>query len=121
MPFDDECNIMYINGNYKGDDSLGRLMHDFSTPNADDMYYKEFADKMRFCKQNVEGVKMVSKIVEEYGDERAAEALKQGIQQGVQQKAIEAAVIAVKDFNATPQEAAEKMNAPLDKVLEALK
>ncbi len=45
----------------------------------------------------------------------------QGIAEGAQQKAIEAAVIAVKDFNATPQEAAEKMNAPLGKVLEALK
>lgn len=32
---------------------------------------------------------MASKIVEEYGDERAAEALQQGIQQGIQQKAIE--------------------------------
>ena len=28
---------------------------------------------------------MASKIVEEYGDERAAEALKKGIQQGLQQ------------------------------------
>ncbi len=93
----------------------------FNSLPFDDMYYQEFADKMRFFKQDEEGVRMVSKIVEEYGDERAAEALKQGIQQGAQQKAIEAAVIAVKDFNATPQEAAEKMNAPLDKVLEALK
>ena len=33
---------------------------------------------------------------------------------------VEAAVIAVKDFNITPQIAAEKMSAPLDKVLESL-
>ena len=32
---------------------------------------------------------MASKIVEEYGDERAAEALKIGIEQGAQQKAID--------------------------------
>ena len=31
-----------------------------------------------------------------------------------------AAIIAVKEFNATPEYAAEKMNAPLEKVLESL-
>ena len=35
LPFDDDCNIMYVNGEYKGDDPLGRLMHDFSTANAE--------------------------------------------------------------------------------------
>ena len=34
---------------------------------------------------------------------------------------VEAAVIAVKDFNIDPKLAAEKMNAPLDKVMEKLK
>ena len=91
LPFDDDCNIMYINGEYKGDDPLGKLMHDFSTSNADEMFYKELADRMRFLKQDEEGIEMASKIVEEYGDIRAAEALQQGIQQGTQQKAIETA------------------------------
>ena len=52
-------------------------MHDFSTANADEMYYEELATRMRFFKQDERGVDMVSKIVEEYGDLRAAEALKQ--------------------------------------------
>ena len=43
-----------------------------------------------------------------------------GVAKGQQGKAIEDAVVAVKDFHATPQAAAEKMNAPLEKVLEAL-
>ncbi|MCR5613803.1 MAG: hypothetical protein K6G21_09020, partial [Treponema sp.] len=43
-----------------------------------------------------------------------------GKEQGIQTKAIEAAVMLVKDYNATPETAAEKMNAPLDKVLERL-
>ena len=60
------------------------------------------------------------KIIEEYGDERAAEAFKKGEEAGAQQKAIEAAVIAVKEFKASPEDAAKKMNAPLDKVKEAL-
>ena len=48
-------------------------------------------------------------------------ARREGITQGSLQKAIEDAVIAVKEFNVSPQVAAEKMNAPLDKVLEKLK
>jgi len=39
---------------------------------------------------------------------------------GKEAKAIEDAVIVVKEFNATPEYAAEKMNAPLEKVLESL-
>ena len=91
LNFDDGCNIMYVNGAYRGNDPLGKLMHDFSARNADEMYYDILADKVRFHKQNTQGVQMASQIVEEYGDKRAAEALQIGIQQGTQQKAVEAA------------------------------
>ena len=123
--FDDACNIMYVNGDYRGDNSLGKLMHDFSTPNADEMYYNELARKVRFHKQDERGIEMASKIVEEYGDQRAAEALKLGIQQGLQQgeqkKAVEDALMLISKYNATPEEAAKDMNAPLELVLEKLK
>ena len=49
------------------------------------------------------------------------EALKEGEAIGAQQKAVEAAIISVKEFNATPEEAAQKMGAPLKLVLEGLK
>ena len=99
MLFDDGCNIMYVNGEYEGEDALGKLMHDFSTPNADEMYYTELAEKVRFYKQDETGVKMASKIVEEYGDERAAQALKQGIQQGIQQQAEATAIKMIRKHN----------------------
>ena len=116
--FDDGCNIMYINGEYKGDDALGKLMHDFSTPNADEMYYTELAEKVRFYKQDETGVQMASKIVEEYGDERAAEALQQGIKQGAQQQAIQAAINLIKMNLGTPEQIAQAQGLPLEKVLE---
>ncbi|SFI43646.1 hypothetical protein SAMN04487775_101365 [Treponema bryantii] len=40
---------------------------------------------------------------------------------GQEQKAIEAALILIKEFNIKPELAAEKMNAPLEKVLELQK
>ena len=111
---------MYVNGEYRGDNPLGKLLHDFSTSNADEMYYKEFADKMRFFKQDEEGVQMASKIVEEYGDKRAAEALKQGIQQGIQQKAEEDAIKFLIEGD-SPEKVSRCIGLPIEKVLELQK
>lgn len=47
-------------------------------------------------------------------------AEEQGLENGKQQKAIEDAVLLVKKYNTSPEEAAKDMNAPLDKVLEML-
>ncbi|MBR5400454.1 MAG: Rpn family recombination-promoting nuclease/putative transposase [Treponema sp.] len=120
--FNDGCNIMYVNGEYKGEDALGKLMHDFSTPNADEMYYKELAEKVRFYKQDETGVQMASKIVEEYGDERAAQALQQGIQQGIQQGALQQAIDSAKNMLriglGTHEQIAQAQNLPLKKVQE---
>lgn len=120
LPFDDGCNIMYVNGDYRDDTPLGKLMHDFSTANADEMYYSELARKVRFHKQTEKGIQMASQIVEEYGDKRATEALKIGIQQGEQKKAVEDALLLINEYKEKPEVAAQKMNAPLELVLEAL-
>ncbi|MEE3411186.1 MAG: Rpn family recombination-promoting nuclease/putative transposase [Treponema sp.] len=45
----------------------------------------------------------------------------EGREEGAQQKAVEDALVAIKEFGASPELAAEKMGVPLDKVLEALK
>ena len=96
-------------------------MHDFSPPNADEMYYTELAEKVRYHKQDSKGVHMASQIVEEYGDKRATEALQQGIQQGSQQKAIEAATNLLKMGLGTPEQIAQAQGLPLEKVLELQK
>ncbi len=49
------------------------------------------------------------------------EAFQDGMEAGAQQKAIEDAIMLVHDYNATPEVAAKKMNAPLELVLEGLK
>ena len=63
--FNDRQHIIYVNSKIQDETELGKLMHDFSTPNADEMYYDELAEKVRYHKQDSEGVKVVSKIVEE--------------------------------------------------------
>ena len=49
------------------------------------------------------------------------DGIAEGMTAGVQKKAVEAAVMLITEFNVEPKLAAEKMKAPLDKVLEALK
>ena len=78
------------------------------------MYYDELAEKERYHKQDSEGVKVVSEIVEEYGDERAAEALQIGIQQGAQQKAIEDAKKLLADGKYTAEEISSLLGIPLE-------
>lgn len=51
MPFEDGLHILYVNGEYRGKDSLGDLMHDSSCPNPDDMKYEELVKKVRYYKQ----------------------------------------------------------------------
>ncbi len=48
-------------------------------------------------------------------------AKKEGIAEGRTEKAIEDAIMLVHDYNATPEIASQKMNAPLNDVLERLK
>jgi len=65
MPFGDASHIMYVNGAYRGDDPLGRLMHDFSCTDADDMNYGKLSDRVRYFKETEEGVKTTSRAMVE--------------------------------------------------------
>lgn len=63
-------------------------MHDFCTPNADEMNYSELAEKVRYHKQETEGVRTMCRIVEEYGKEREAFGRAEGLKRGVHENAI---------------------------------
>jgi len=80
--FNDEEHIIYVNGTYRGDTPLGKLMHDFSCKNPDDMYYKILADCTRYYKQDEKGVDAMCRIMEELIDgekkESAVRLLKLG-------------------------------------------
>lgn len=46
--FEDGSHIAYVNGAYRGDTPVGKLIHDFSCTDAADMYYGILADRVRF-------------------------------------------------------------------------
>lgn len=67
--FGDGSHILYVNGEYRDDTPLGLLMKDFSCMTASDMHYKKLADRVRYFKEDEEGVNTMSGIVEELMEE----------------------------------------------------
>ena len=121
LPFDDGCNIIYVNGKYRGNDALGKLMHDFCTPNADEMNYSELAEKVRYHKQETEGVRTMCRIVEDYVKERAEEARKIALAEGLKRGVHETAIANAKNFLrmnlGSPEQIAQGTGLPLEQVL----
>lgn len=72
--FADGSHIIYVNGKYRGNDEIGKLMHDFSCTDPDDMNYEALAIKARYYKQDEKGVTVMCKILEDMRNEAAREA-----------------------------------------------
>ena len=69
--FNDGSHIIYVNGKYRGNDEIGKLMHDFSCTNPDDMNYEALAKKARYYKRDEKGVATMCKIMEDMRNEAA--------------------------------------------------
>ena len=65
--------ILYVNGEYRGDSDLGKLMHDFNCTDAEDMYFDLLAEKTRYLKENPKGVNEMCKVMEDLRNESYAE------------------------------------------------
>ena len=66
----DGSHIVYVNGSYKGEDPIGKLMHDFRCKKSKDMHYKKLADGVKHFKEEG-GRNMVCEAVEEYAKRKA--------------------------------------------------
>lgn len=67
--FDDGSHIIFVNGQYKGDDNIGKLMHDFRCKDADDMNFSVLADRVRYFKTDEGGSSAMCKMMEEMKNE----------------------------------------------------
>ena len=72
-PFEDGEHILYVNGAYRGDDEIGKLMHDFSCSNPDDMIDGDMAEVARYYKENEEGCKRSCVTSVMHGPKRSGE------------------------------------------------
>jgi len=64
-PLGDGAHIIYVNGAYRDESPIGKLMHDFSCKNPSDMYYKPLAAQVRYYKEDAKGVEAMCRIVED--------------------------------------------------------
>ena len=71
--FGDESHIIYVNSQIRDETELGRLMHDFSCTDANNMNYKVLADRVRYFKEDEKGVETMCKVMEEMRNETAHE------------------------------------------------
>ena len=67
-PFNDRSYIYYVNGAYKGDDNIGKLVHDFQCKNPEDFYFEELAEKVKFFKRTQEGKMEISSLLKKTAD-----------------------------------------------------
>ena len=63
--------IIYVNGAYKGkeDTELRWLIHDLLCTDPNDMHFPELAERVRYHKEDSEGVKAMCKIMEDIKNE----------------------------------------------------
>ena len=103
-PFDDGEHIIYVNGEYRGDSDIGKLMHDFSCTDADDMNFELMAERTRYLKENPEGVSEMCKVIEDMLNENRKETM------------IDTAQRMIADGILTLEKIAEYVGLPLDEV-----
>ena len=75
--FDDGSHILYVNGEYRDETPIGKLMHDFSCTDPADMYYGELADRVRFFKESKEGVAIMCRVMEDMRNQTLKEGMKE--------------------------------------------
>lgn len=66
----DDSYIVYVNGEYRGDDDFGRLMHDFCCAVPEEMFFKEMSDRAKqfkeFKKENTKMNAAIERIINEH-------------------------------------------------------
>ena len=76
--FGDDSHILYVNGSYRDDSPVGKLMHDFSCTDPSDMCYNVLADRARFFKESKEGIAVMCKVLDDMRRQSYQEGMAEG-------------------------------------------
>ena len=77
-PFRDEAHIIYVNGQHRGNDPIGSVMHDFFCADPKDMNNEILADEVAKYKDTDKGVNSMCRIMEELTNESREEGRVEG-------------------------------------------
>ena len=123
--FRDGSHIIYVNGNYKGNDEIGQLMQDFREKNPECMHYTELAESVKHFKEKEGGREEMSEIVERYINERVEERVEERVKDCVEERVKECVEERVKERvekekTISVQNLMNNMKWTLDQALDAL-
>ena len=113
----DGSHIIYVNGNYKGNDEIGQLMQDFREKNPECMHYTELAESVKHFKEKEGGHEEMSEIVERYINERVEERVEERVKECVEERVKERVE---KEKTISVQNLMNNMKWTLDQALDAL-
>lgn len=71
--FRDGSHILYVNGNYKGNDEIGQLMKDFHQTEPENIHYAVLAQGVKYFKETERGREQMCEAVEKYAAKRVTE------------------------------------------------
>ena len=91
--FDDGEHIIYVNGEYRGNDDIGKLMNDFRSENVEDMILEPLKETVNRYKNNPEEVAVMCAELEKWSLEERQE----GRQEGRMESQVEFALEMLKD------------------------
>ena len=83
--FGDRCHIIYANGAYEGDNSIGKLMADFRAHDPKTMHYLELSNRMEHLKYSEEEVADMCRAMEDTYKEGRADGLAEGRAKGIEE------------------------------------
>jgi hypothetical protein len=112
--FGGKSHIIYVNGSYKGDEDteLRWLIHDLLCTDPDEMHFPELAERVRYHKEDSEGVKAMCKIMEDIE--------KKGIEKG-RMEMLTDMILSMLRRKKKPALIAEDLEISLDMVLSTAK
>lgn len=108
----DGTHYLYVNGSYRGDDELGSLMADFCQSDPDKIRHVALADRVRYWKENPEGVREMCEILEEMRDEAMEKGMQKGMQKGARDTMIANVRSLMNDAGWTAQKAFDVLKVP---------
>ena len=119
-PFNDRSYIIYVNGAYKGNDDIGKLVHDFKCKNPDEFYFEDLAEKVKFLKNTEEGNMELSptlkKTADKYIKQNKDKYIAKGKKAGIAEALLESAKRMIKKGIYSLEEIAENLDLPLSEV-----
>jgi len=112
--FGGKSHIVYVNGAYEGDEDteLRWLIHDFLCTDPNDMHFSELAERVRYFKEDSEGVKAMCRIMEDIE--------KKGIEKG-RMEMLTDMILSMLRRKKKPALIAEDLEISLDMVLSTAK